>query len=105
MVRVGSTGADGASVDLARLADVCERYGIAELSVFGSVSRGTATASSDIDLLYVMAPDRALGFAINRVEDEFSDLFGRPVDLVSKRALHRMLRDRVLAGAQTLYAA
>lgn len=105
MTRPASAGVDGATVDSARLAEVCERYGIAELSVFGSVVRGTATAGSDVDLLYVMAPGRTLGFAINRLEDELSDLFGRKVDLVSKRALHRMLRERVLAEAQTLYAA
>ena len=92
-------------VEGARLAEVCERFGVAELSVFGSVARGTAGSGSDIDLLYVMVPGRALGFAVHRLEDELSDLFGRKVDLVSKRALHRLLRDRVLAEAQTLYAA
>lgn len=90
---------------MARLAEVCERYGVAELLVFGSVARATATAESDVDLLYSMAPGRALGFAINRLEDDLSELFGRRVDLVSKRSLHRLLRDTVLAEAQTLYAA
>jgi hypothetical protein len=96
---------DGTDVDVSRLVEVCERYGVVELSLFGSVAQGTATASSDIDLLYVMAPGRSLGFAINRLEDELTNLFGRRVDLVSKRSLHRLLRDRVLAEAQTLYAA
>jgi len=52
-----------------------------------------------------MAPGRSLGFAINRLGDELTNLFSRGVDLVSKRSLHRLLRDRVLAEAQTLYAA
>ncbi len=105
MARAAPPGVNGSIVDLARLAEVCERYGIGELLVFGSVARATATAGSDVDLLYVMAPGRALGFAINRLEDDLSDLFGRKIDLVSKRMLHRMLRDMVLAEAQTLYAA
>jgi uncharacterized protein len=105
MARVDPGAVDGVLVDPARLADICERYGIAELSLFGSLARGTSTSTSDVDLLYVSAPDRAPGFAINRLEDELSELFGRKVDLVSKRALHRMLRDRVLAEARTLYAA
>lgn len=52
------------TVDLSdsRIADVCRRYGVAELSVFGSVARGDDTACSDIDLLYVLAPDSTLGF-------------------------------------------
>ena len=32
-------------------------------------------------------------------------LFGRPVDLVPKEGLHRVIRDQVLADAQVLYAA
>lgn len=96
---------DGHSVDAARLRDVCLRYGVAELAVFGSVARGEATGSSDVDLLYVLAPGASLGFAINRLEDELAELFDRPVDLVAKQTLHRLLRNGVLAEARTLYAA
>lgn len=95
----------GTEVDRARLAEVCEQYGMAELSVFGSVARGEARPESDLDLLYVLAPGRHLGFSINRLEDELSELFGRSVDLVSKAALHRAMRDEVLAEARELYAA
>ena len=73
--------------------------------MFGSVARGTAREDSDFDLLYVLVPGRHLGFTINRLEDELSDLFGRSVDLVSRSALHRVMRDEVLAEARTLYAA
>ena len=96
---------DGREVDLARLADICRRFGVVELAVFGSTGRDEATPDSDIDLLYVLAPERRLGFAVDRLEDQLADLFGRKVDLVSKRALHRLLRDEVLSQARTLYAA
>ena len=96
---------DGRRVDEARLAEVCGRYGVAELSVFGSAARGETTTTSDVDVLYVLAPGAKLGFGINRLEDELSELFGRPVDLVAKKALHRFLRDEVTAEARTLYAA
>lgn len=92
-------------VDLARLADICMRYGVAELSVFGSVARAEDRSDSDIDLLYVLAPERHLGFGLNALEDELQALFGRRVDLVSKPALHRLIRENVLAEARTLYAA
>ena len=36
-----------------QLAELCRKYGIAELSVFGSVARGEAQPGSDVDLLYV----------------------------------------------------
>jgi uncharacterized protein len=96
---------DGRRVDEARLAEVCGRYGVAELSVFGSAARGETTTASDVDVLYVLAPGAKLGFDINRLEDELSELFGRPVDLVAKKALHRLLREDVAAQARTLYAA
>lgn len=96
---------DGRPVDPARLAEVCRRYGVAELAVFGSAVRGEITEKSDVDVLYELAPGTQLGFGINRLEDELSELFGRPVDLVAKKALHRLLRDDVTAQARTLYAA
>jgi predicted nucleotidyltransferase len=91
----------GTTVDEARLADVCVRYGIARLRVFGSVVRGTATPDSDIDVLYELEPDRRLGWEIEQLADELAGVFGRPVDLVSPAALHRRLKDSVLSEART----
>lgn len=95
----------GVEVDEARLAAVCDRYGIAELKVFGSRVRGTARPDSDIDILYTLRPGRRLGWEIEQLADELAELFGRPVDLVSVRALHPLLRPSVLAEARPLYAA
>jgi uncharacterized protein len=95
----------GVTVDEARLAAVCARYGVARLMIFGSVARGTAEPSSDVDVLYELQPGRRLGWEIEDLSDELSELFGRPVDLVSQAALHERLRAAVLAEAQPLYAA
>jgi predicted nucleotidyltransferase len=95
----------GVTVDEARLAAVCARYGVARLMIFGSVARGTAEPSSDVDVLYELQPGRRLGWEIEDLSDELSELFGRPVDLVSRAALHERLRPAVLAEAQPLYAA
>ena len=75
-------------VDEGRLADICDRYGIAELQIFGSQARGTAGPTSDIDVLYTMRPGRRLGWEIEQLADELTGLFGRRVDLVSLRSLH-----------------
>ena len=55
----------------ARLADLCRKYGIAELAVFGSVARGDAGPDSDVDLLYVRVPGNDLGMS-------YFDLAGGP---------------------------
>ena len=97
--------ATGLDVDMQRLDELCRRYGVARLEVFGSVTRGEANESSDLDLLYELAPGANLGWEIEDLQDELSDLFGRTVDLVSKRSLHHRLRTAVLAEARELYAA
>jgi predicted nucleotidyltransferase len=95
----------GVEVDEARLAAVCERYGIGSLMIFGSVARGTAGPASDVDVLYELRPGRRLGWEIEDLADELAEMFGRSVDLVSRAALHERLRTVVLAEAQPLSAA
>ncbi|MEV1295307.1 nucleotidyltransferase family protein [Pseudonocardia sp. NPDC049635] len=95
----------GTDVDVARLDDLCRRYGIASLAVFGSVARGQAESASDLDLLYELRPGARLGWEIDELVAELTVLFGRPVDLVARRALHPLLRDSVLDEARPVYAA
>lgn len=93
------------TVDLRRLAEVCGDYGVARLEVFGSVSRGDARPDSDIDVLYELAPGSRLGWKIEDLADELTEVLGRPVDLISRNALHEQLRESVLREARVLYAA
>lgn len=60
-----------------RLAQLCRKYGIAELSVFGSVARGDDRPDSDVDLLYVRVPGNDLGMSYFALQEELEKLFGR----------------------------
>jgi len=91
--------------DRSRLREVCERYGVECLEVFGSVARGEDGPDSDIDLLYVFKPDAVTGFRIFELEDELGALFGRKVDLVGRESVSRHIRAAVMADARPLYAA
>ncbi|MGH3949597.1 MAG: nucleotidyltransferase family protein [Pseudonocardiaceae bacterium] len=84
---------------------ICARYGIASLEVFGSAARGDSRPDSDIDVLYELEPGARLGWEIEDLGRELAELFGRPVDLVSKKAIHPLLRDTVLNESWPLYAA
>lgn len=96
---------DVIEVDVERLDAICRRYGIARLLVFGSVARGEPTPSSDVDVLYDLLPGARLGWEIDDLADELADVFGRPVDLVARTALHPLLRASVLNEARPVYAA
>ena len=92
-------------VNQERLRDVCERYGVASLELFGSVARDESNDDSDVDLLYVLKPGVRLGFRLFELEDELAVIFGRPVDLVARTAINKYIREQGLADAQPLYAA
>ena len=87
-----------------RLAELCQKYGIAELSVFGSVARGDARPDSDVDLLYVRVPGNDLGMSYFALQDDLEKLSAGLLTF-PKEGLHRVIHDEVLADAQVLYAA
>ena len=86
-----------------RLAEVCERYGVRTLKVFGSFARGEATEKSDIDLLVTFV--RPVGFfKLVALERELSRLLGRRVDLVTEGALSPYIRDKVMKAARVVWS-
>ena len=88
------------------IAEVCRRFHVKELSVFGSAVRGTLGPDSDIDMLVEFQPEARIGIlAHTAAEREFSRILGRRVDLVSKRALKPLIRREVLLEARQVYAA
>ena len=77
------------------------RRGARNVRVFGSVARGDAGFESDIDFLVDMEPDRSL-FDVGGLLMDLQELLGREVDVVTEKALHWYIRDRVLAEAKPI---
>jgi predicted nucleotidyltransferase len=95
-----------AQVDEAALSELCRRYRVRELSVFGSAARGEMRPDSDIDLLVEFMPEAAVDLVDHAgLMLDLSRLLGRKVDLVSKNGLRPRLRVSVMEEAQLLYAA
>jgi predicted nucleotidyltransferase len=86
-----------------RLADYCRRHGIVRLRMFGSTVRGEDGPESDVDLIADFGVPVGY-FELIRAENELTEFFGRPVDLLTEPAISRYMRDEVLASAQVLFA-
>lgn len=72
--------------------------GVRSLDLFGSVARGEAGPSSDVDLLVDF--DKPIGlFHFFRVQRRLEEILGCRVDLVMRDAVKRQLRDRIFAEA------
>ena len=75
---VGQTRID---LPLDRLAEICRRYHVRELALFGSVLRDDFGPESDVDILVEFQPGATPGLAFFGMEIELSELLGRRVDL------------------------
>ncbi len=101
-----------ANIDLPmdKIAEFCKRWQIKELALFGSVLRDDFRPDSDIDLLVTFASDHPWSlFDHVQMQDELAEVLGRPVDLVSRRAVEKSenpwRRHDILTSARTIYAA
>ena len=93
-----------------RVAAFCERWRVAELALFGSVLRDDFGPDSDIDMLVSFGEDaHHTLFDMVRMERELGTIFGRKVDLVSRRGMersrNRLRRKAILESAETIHAA
>ncbi len=71
--------------------ELTRRYGVVDLALFGSTVRNTAHHGSDIDIL-VTFDGPASSARYFGVQFYLEDLLGRPVDLVTNKALRPELR-------------
>jgi hypothetical protein len=91
-------------IDKEKIGEICRRYHIQKLSLFGSVLRDDFGPDSDVDVLVQYQPGQTVGFEVFDIEKELSGLFGREVDLVTEKYLNPRLRERVLNSAEVQYA-
>ena len=97
----------GIKVPTERVADFCHKWKVTELALFGSVLRGDFGPESDIDVLVELGPGHGLDlFDWMEMIAELGAIFGRKVDLVSKRGLRNPFRrHRILATREVIHAA
>ncbi|MEW6750492.1 MAG: nucleotidyltransferase family protein [Candidatus Latescibacterota bacterium] len=85
------------------LRQVCERYHVRRLALFGSVLTPGLRADGDVDVLVEFEPGRTPGLGFVRLQRELAALLGRRVDLHTRQSLSRYFRDQVAAAAEVTY--
>ena len=78
----------------AHKATLSQRFGVTNLALFGSAARNEMSDDSDIDIL-VRFDKPATSKAYFGVQFYLEDLLGRPVDLVTDKALRAEFRPYV----------
>lgn len=88
----------------------CRERGIARLELFGSALGNDFRADSDVDLLATLKPeaDAKCGlFEWVEMKDRLEKIFGRSVDLISRKTVERSRnpyrRASILAHTEPLY--
>ena len=91
---------------LEAIAELCRRYRVRELSLFGSALREDCGPDSDLDLLIEFEPGARASFVtLGRLERDLETVLGRKADLIPKGGLRPLIRGHVLSTAKILYAA
>lgn len=89
--------------------DFCQRWGIREFALFGSVVRDDFRPDSDVDVLVRFHDDvhRTL-YDLSVMTDELEALFGRKVDILTRKSIENspnyLRRKEILSSLQVIYA-
>jgi len=93
------------NVSYSDIKNVCQRWKIEEMALFGSVLRDDFDEESDVDILVVFQPRHGWSlFDLMDLQLELETLFDRSVDILQKKELinpHR--RQEILKTYQLVY--
>src|SRR5271167_2946518 len=80
-----------------------KRLGVEHLYLFSSTARDEAHDDSDVDLFFDH-PEGSLGlFALMDVKEAAARILGRKTDIMTRRSLHPVLRERIEASALQVF--
>ena len=80
-----------------------KRLGVEHLYLFGSVARGEASDSSDIDLFFDH-PEGSIGlFQLMELKEAAARILGRKTDIMTRRSLHPLLKQGIEDSALQVF--
>ena len=88
--------------NLVKVDDICHKYKINYLGMFGSMARGEQRADSEVELLVKFSDKNKIGlFELDQIQREFERRFGRKVDLVTK--INKYIEPEAMKDLTTIY--
>jgi predicted nucleotidyltransferase len=75
-------------------------YGVANLSIFGSFTKGKPTADSDVDLLVDFDPNQKSYDNFMDLSFFLEDLLGRKVEVITPQSLSKYIGPHILKEAE-----
>ncbi|MCB9009280.1 MAG: nucleotidyltransferase family protein [Ardenticatenaceae bacterium] len=81
----------------------CQRHKIINLAFFGSILGPDFKPESDVDVLVEFESGHIPGFEFFSMQDELTEILGRPVELHTPNFLSPHFRENVIKEAQVLY--
>jgi uncharacterized protein len=78
-----------------KLIPILKKHHVSRAAVFGSIAMGTAKKTSDLDILVEFSGEKSLLDLVALKLDLEAEV-DRKVDILTYRALHPLIRDRVL---------
>jgi len=79
------------------------RLGVQHLYLFGSTARGEARPDSDVDLFFDHERGKLGLFQLMKVKGTAASILGCKTDIMTRRSLHPLLRDRIEASALPVF--
>lgn len=79
--------------------ELSDRFGVAQIAIFGSYVKGQQKRRSDLDVLVSLKPDHMTFDNYMDLKFYLKELLGIKIDLVMKDALKEELRGSILAEA------
>ena len=94
-------------VDMDAIRAFCEKWGIVEFALFGSVVRDDFGPDSDIDVMVRFDPERRpFGLEFFGIAPELENLFGRHVDVLERGPIRNpFVRQSIRRDLTLVYAA
>lgn len=84
-----------------QILQIAEKHGASNLRIFGSVAKGKARQSSDLDILIELEPGKSL-LDHAALLQELEKLLGCKVDVVTEKGLKERIREQILQEAVPL---